>query len=177
MSPILLLAAACALAPIQPADKASDVSHETAGATTFAPRQRYSKPSAAIDVIPQRVDIVDVGVRTPIEITLLPHQSADDATVEFLAGDGLTLSNAQNPAILAALKPSIEYRIALEVSAARSGVHYLGVLVKLREGQSIQTKAVSIRVVVGPAPSNTQAAKPTSQGAIIEMPANEELRK
>ena len=170
--------AACALASIQSCDNTSRASRESETARISQPRHRYGKPSAPVDVIPQSIDIVDVGVQTPIEIALLPRLSADEATVEITASDGLRLSNVPSPMTFAALKPPAVYHIALEVTAMRSGLHHLGVLVKLRDGQTTQTKAVSIRIAVGKiAPDNSQTPTPSNKKAIEELRANESVSK
>lgn len=133
------------------------------------------KPGAAIDLSSSVPAKTTAGLPIAVEIHVVAGTDADAVRLDWSPGPGLRLLAPADPLNLTAVSRSTTYRHTLSVSAANDGVYHLGVLATLTKHGVAQTRAFSIRVVVGSAVEESKPAlnRDSNQQMIESMPARE----
>lgn len=147
-----------------------------AGAATSEARHGVGKPGAAIKLTATVPPKNAVGGVIAIDVRVTPEVNADELRLEWIPSAGLQVLTPVAAVSTANVLKGSDHRHTVRVSAAADGVYHLGVVATLTTRGVVQSRAFSIRVVVG---SAVEEAKPelnrdAQQQVIESMPARED---
>lgn len=149
----------------------------SAVASSAKPDSRHSagKPGAAVKLNATVPLKNAVGAAIAVDVQVTPGVNADDMSLSWLPSTGLQVLSPASPSSVPGVVKSTVYRHTVMVSAAADGVYHLGVVATLTTRGVAQTRAFSIRVVVGSAVEESKPAldRDADQQLIESMPARE----
>lgn len=137
------------------------------------------KPAAPVALNFNVAHSIAAGEPSPVEIDLSAGIDADSLEVEWVPSAGLMLAKTDVALNIANVQKNKLYRNTVTVSAAGNGEYFLGIVATLRRAGYTQTRAFSIRIVVGTALAKAKSVLPTdAQGNAVEsLPAQESVSK